>query len=93
MDASTPNLKLVVQVLAEPPFSKPLTPIQLHDDVPPIQLLQLASDVLAHLDAGNSASLHARGKEVRNELPEDVFWRMSETLRMLKFKPAQPETE
>ncbi|KAI8916880.1 hypothetical protein BC831DRAFT_485830 [Entophlyctis helioformis] len=85
--ASASDLKLVVERLAAPPFSKTWSVIQLHDEVTPVQLLQCVSDIVSHIDQGNPLSPH-RNFDLRNELPEDTVARLSEFLRMLKLKEA-----
>ncbi|KAJ3216786.1 Intraflagellar transport protein 81 [Dinochytrium kinnereticum] len=49
-----PDLKLVVERLAQPPFSRNYSVIQLHDDVPIHVLLQLITDVAAFIDEGQA---------------------------------------
>ncbi|KAJ1341884.1 hypothetical protein BSLG_003537 [Batrachochytrium salamandrivorans] len=86
------DLKILAELLSAPPFSKSWSAIQLHDTVTPIQLLQCANDVVSHLDQANPQSPH-RNIDVRNEIPEDTVARLSEFLRMLKFKAAQTDID
>ncbi|KAJ3123397.1 Intraflagellar transport protein 81 [Nowakowskiella sp. JEL0407] len=97
---SAPNeLRFIVDQLTSPPFSKlngiistltSITPIQLHDDLPLISLLQVVTDVMAFIDDANSqpgGSLH-RGVDLRQEQYEETAARMGDFLRMLKCKSA-----
>ncbi|KAJ3287387.1 Intraflagellar transport protein 81, partial [Borealophlyctis nickersoniae] len=82
------DLKLIVDRLSQPPFSRTtLSVIQLHDELEPFQLLQLLNDVVAHVDDANPSSPH-RDADLRVEAPEDTVWRLGEFLRMLKYKGA-----
>ncbi|KAJ3103095.1 Intraflagellar transport protein 81 [Phlyctochytrium planicorne] len=109
-----PDLKLVVERLAQPPFSRNYSVIQLHDDVPIHVLLQLITDVAAFIDeqspapnsnsmglgsvpsitggashglpSSNQPSIHR--VDIRNEDPEATSWRISELLRVLKYRGA-----
>ncbi|KAK6099451.1 hypothetical protein MT418_000866 [Batrachochytrium dendrobatidis] len=85
--ATPADLKLLAERLSAPPFSKTWTVIQLHDTITPIQLLQCISDVVSNIDQANLQSPH-RNVDIRNELPEDTVARLSDFLRMLKFKDA-----
>ncbi|KAJ3091770.1 Intraflagellar transport protein 81 [Quaeritorhiza haematococci] len=90
---TTPDeLKFVAETLSAPPFSKShlgLTAVGLHDDVPFPQLIQLLSDVCAHVDDANpTGNSSHRNVDVRQEVPEESVNRIGGFLRMLKFKPA-----
>ncbi|KND05085.1 uncharacterized protein SPPG_00760 [Spizellomyces punctatus DAOM BR117] len=85
--ADPKELKLIVTALASPPFSRTYSAIQLHDELPILQLLQLVSDVMAAIDEGNPQSLH-RGVDMRNEDPQDSVARISGFLQLLKWKDA-----
>ncbi|TPX69293.1 hypothetical protein SpCBS45565_g02540 [Spizellomyces sp. 'palustris'] len=81
------DLKLIVTTLASPPFSRTFSAIQLHDELPVLQLLQLISDIMAVIDDGNPQSLH-RGVDMRNEDPQDSVARITGFLQLLKWKDA-----
>ncbi|KAI9209448.1 uncharacterized protein BJ171DRAFT_564624 [Polychytrium aggregatum] len=85
--SAPPDLRLVAEKLSAPPFNITCTPIALHDDVPTVQLVQIASNVMAYIDEANPHSMH-RGVDLRKEPPEDTAYRFGEFLRLLKFKDA-----
>ncbi|KAJ3014255.1 UNVERIFIED_CONTAM: Intraflagellar transport protein 81 [Siphonaria sp. JEL0065] len=79
------DLRLVSDKLNQPPFNKNLSVIQLHDEVPAYALVQLISDVAAYLEEGGPVpSVHK--VDIRNEEPEATAWRISEFMRILKFR-------
>ncbi|KAI8622652.1 hypothetical protein BC830DRAFT_1162737 [Chytriomyces sp. MP71] len=79
------DLRIVTERLAQPPFNKNLSVIQLHDEVPPYALVQLISDVAAYLEEGGPLpSIHK--VDIRNEEPEATAWRIGEFMRILKFR-------
>ncbi|KAI9105390.1 hypothetical protein DFS34DRAFT_599192 [Phlyctochytrium arcticum] len=81
------DLKLVVSALAAPPFNRNFSSIQLHDEVPVFNLLQLLTDVMAAVDQQNANSTH-RGVDLRNEDPQESVLRMVAFLQLLKWKEA-----
>ncbi|KAJ3062377.1 Intraflagellar transport protein 81, partial [Rhizoclosmatium hyalinum] len=79
------DLRLVSDRLAQPPFNKNLSVIQLHDEVPAYALVQLISDVAAYLEEGGPIpSIHK--VDIRNEEPDATAWRIGEFMRILKFR-------
>ena len=85
--SSSLDLKFISERLALPPFSKSLSVIQIHDELKPVQLLQLINDVVAYIDDANQYSPH-RNVDVRDEQPEDTVNRLGDFLKMLKLKDA-----
>lgn len=83
--SAPPDLRLVVERLQQPPFNLILTAIQLHDDIPYMQLIQIVSDVMAHIDESNTQSFH-KGVDLRAESQEDTIARLTDFLRLLKCK-------
>ncbi|KAJ3417510.1 Intraflagellar transport protein 81 [Chytridiales sp. JEL 0842] len=80
------DLRLVSSALSKPPFNKSFSPIQLHDEVPHPQLLQLITDVAAHLDEGTTNGGNSIHKvDIRGEDPESTAWRITDLLRILRF--------
>ncbi|KAI9334153.1 hypothetical protein BDR26DRAFT_840018 [Obelidium mucronatum] len=79
------DLRLVSEKLSQPPFNKNLSVIQLHDEVPAYALIQLISDVAAYLEEGGPVS-SVHKVDIRNEEPEATAWRISEFMRILKFR-------
>lgn len=84
---SAVELKFISDTLSVPPFSKSFSVLQLHDELQPIQILQIVSDVIAYIDEGNPQSPH-RGIDIRKEQPEVTVQRFGDFLRMLKFTDA-----
>jgi intraflagellar transport protein 81 len=80
------DLHLVAETLSKPPFSKPYSAIQLHSDVPHPTLLQLITDVAASLDDPCPTPPSIHKVDIRNEDPELTAWRISDLLRILKYK-------
>ena len=85
--ATAAQLKLVSTRLSQPPFSKTISSIQLHDDYTPPQLLSLITEIMAFLDAENPNSWH-KSADIRTEDPEDTVIRLGDFLRVLNFKEA-----
>ncbi|KAJ3316717.1 Intraflagellar transport protein 81 [Blyttiomyces sp. JEL0837] len=84
---SSPDLKLVVEKLSQPPFNRNFSVIQLHDELPIPALVQLVTDVAAFLDdTGPLPTIHK--VDIRNEEPESTAWRIGDFLRILKYKGA-----
>ncbi|KAJ3191226.1 Intraflagellar transport protein 81 [Irineochytrium annulatum] len=79
------DVKLIADKLTQPPFSKNYSVIQLHDEVPVHTLLQLITDAAATIDDGPN-SVHK--VDIRMEEPEATAWRISDLLRVLKFRGA-----
>ncbi|KAI9183349.1 hypothetical protein H9P43_004266 [Blastocladiella emersonii ATCC 22665] len=65
---SAADLRRVIDQLARPPFSKRLSVVALHDDLPHPDFVALLNEVVAHVDSGTPNSPHAL--DIRNELPE-----------------------
>jgi intraflagellar transport protein 81 len=80
---SAAELKLIVERLAGPPFSKTWSVIQIHDEVPPGQLIISICDILAFIDEGNQKSIF-KIPEARAQ-PEFIN-SLVDFLAMLKFK-------
>lgn len=87
MSVSASQLKSIVNILSQPPFSKTISTIELHDDYTPAQLLSLITEVMAALDSDNVNSWH-KNVDIRYEDPQDTIIRMGDFLQMLKFKEA-----
>ncbi|KAI9017177.1 hypothetical protein BC832DRAFT_596490 [Gaertneriomyces semiglobifer] len=84
----TVDLKLVSERLAGPPFRRHYSVIQLHDELPVFQLMQLLSDAMAAIDEGNPQSPH-KDVDLRNEDPNDTIGRMLDFFQLLKWKEAR----
>ncbi|KAJ3020677.1 Intraflagellar transport protein 81 [Thoreauomyces humboldtii] len=87
MSTTQPDLKLISSILAAPPFSRSYSAIQLHDEVPVLQLMQLISDAMAFIDEANPQSPHKK-VDMRNEDPEESVLRVAVFLQLLKWKDA-----
>ncbi|XP_075912359.1 LOW QUALITY PROTEIN: intraflagellar transport protein 81 homolog [Petromyzon marinus] len=75
--------RLIVERLNADPFRRNLNLISL-DALPPLGLLQLLSDVLAHLDPRHTV-------DVREESPDQTALRLLGALKLLKYKPPEEE--
>ncbi|XP_078741531.1 intraflagellar transport protein 81 homolog [Lampetra fluviatilis] len=75
--------RLIVERLNADPFRRNLNLISL-DALPPLGLLQLLSDVLAHLDPRHTV-------DVREESPDETALRLLGALRLLKYKPPEED--
>lgn len=74
-------------LLYQPPFKKQYTVIQLHDELSDFELVSLIHDVMLAIDEVNPNSIHKRVVDIRNEEQEDTVWRVTEFLKLLKYKP------
>ncbi|KAI8590958.1 hypothetical protein BDZ88DRAFT_412911 [Geranomyces variabilis] len=83
--SAQPDLKLIASILGAPPFSKQYSAIQLHDEVPVVQLMQLISDAIATIEETNPLSQHQK-VDMRNEDPEESVVRIASFLQLLKYK-------
>lgn len=81
------DLKVVVDRLLQPPFLKSYSIIQLHDHVQTLDLLAIIHTAVVFIDDQNPYSPHKAVSDIRNEPPEDASLRISEFLRLLKYKP------
>ncbi|KAI8825704.1 uncharacterized protein EV422DRAFT_563535 [Fimicolochytrium jonesii] len=80
-----PDLKLITTALAAPPFSRTYSVIQLHDEVPVIQLMQLIADAMAAIDEGSPLK-GAAPLDMQNEVPEEAVGKIANFLLLLKWK-------
>ncbi|KAI9349273.1 hypothetical protein DFJ73DRAFT_789978 [Zopfochytrium polystomum] len=84
---AAPDLRLISERLAQPPFNRSLSVIQIHDELAIPAIVQLITDVASHIDEGASVpSVHK--VDIRNEEPEDTAWRLGDLLRILKYRGA-----
>lgn len=83
--SSSNNLKLIVEKLAAPPFSKTLSIIQIHDELTFSDLLRCTFDVLAYIDEADTYSIF-KNFDARIDISSVIIESISDFLHMLKFK-------
>ena len=71
------QIKIIIQALNQPPFSRNYNLITF-DDLEPLALLQALNDVLSHLSPQHEI-------DIRQEEPKATALRMVQFLRMLKY--------
>ncbi|KAJ1562700.1 hypothetical protein HK405_008970 [Cladochytrium tenue] len=80
-----PDLRLICERLAQPPFNRTFSVIQLHDELAVPAIVQLVTDVAAYIgEASPLPSVHK--VDIRNEEPEETAWRLGDLLRLVKYK-------
>jgi intraflagellar transport protein 81 len=78
------DTRMIVERLSGPPFNKTVSMAEIHDEWTEFQLVQLVSEVMAHIDSANGApSIHA--VDIRQEQPDDTVGRIMQFLAILKF--------
>ncbi|TPX46540.1 hypothetical protein SeLEV6574_g03161 [Synchytrium endobioticum] len=90
------DYRSLAERLRQAPFNKHhITAVQLVDDCPPHTLLQFLSDTCAYIDSANasSSSLYKMGCGVSHEDPNDLAWRLTDYLSLLKYKPAMDDPD
>ncbi|KAJ3319005.1 Intraflagellar transport protein 81 [Boothiomyces sp. JEL0866] len=78
------DLKVVSTVISNPPFSKKWSIIQLHDEIPNVQLVQTLFEVAAYIDSANNQSIFLLDRDL-----EEKALRLCDFMQMLNCKDAQ----
>lgn len=78
------DLKVVSSVINNPPFSKKWSIIQLHDEIPNIQLVQTLFEVAGYIDSANNQSIFMLDRDL-----EEKALRLCDFMQMLNCKEAQ----
>ncbi|KAJ3252478.1 Intraflagellar transport protein 81 [Boothiomyces macroporosus] len=78
------DLKVVSSVINSPPFSKKWSIIQLHDEIPNIQLVQTLFEVAGYIDSANNQSIFMLDRDL-----EEKALRLCDFMQMLNCKEAQ----
>ena len=81
------DLKTISTVISAPPFSKPWSIIQLHDEISPPQLLDTIFGIAAYLDESNKTSVFNQDRPLDDKVP-----RLIDFLGMLKYQEANTNT-
>ena len=83
---SKEELKFIVEALAKAPFNKVFNIYELNDSLTPAQLLQVITDVCAHIDEKNTMT-HSSIKhlDIKNEETSVITHRLGGFLHMLKY--------
>ena len=79
------QIKLIIQALNQPPFSRNYNLITF-DELEPLALLQVLNDTLAHLSPQHEI-------DVRQEDPKATAVRMVQFLKLLKYNFPAPQRE
>ncbi|CAD5114753.1 DgyrCDS3793 [Dimorphilus gyrociliatus] len=82
---STEKLKYIISQLSQPPFKKTYNMISFNN-LEPLQLLQVVSDVLAEIDSQHNV-------DIREEAAEDTAIRIFNFLKIMKYRHPGGEEE
>ncbi len=83
---SKEELKFIVEALSKAPFNRTFNIYELNDSLTPAQLLQIITDVCAHIDEKNPIQ-HTSVKhlDVKTEETSVITHRLGGFLHMLKY--------